>query len=56
MKYTYTFDYEEGWMILLYENGKNIEYFNSAEDNWDKSIRMLESYLMPRMKIGFITN
>ena len=29
------FNYGDGWMILLYENGKNTKYWNDAEDYYD---------------------
>lgn len=37
-RYAFIFDYNEGWMIILYQNGKQSKYFNSAEDGWDNSI------------------
>lgn len=37
-RYVFIFDYTGGWMILLYEDGTNTKYFNSAEDGWDNSI------------------
>lgn len=37
-RYAFIFDYTEGWMIVLYENGVEEKYFNSAEDGWDNSL------------------
>lgn len=29
------FDYEEGWMILLYKDEDNTKYWNFNEDDWE---------------------
>lgn len=50
MKYTYVFDYDGDWMVLLYEEGVNIAYFNSAEDDWDKSLQIVEIFNAPKEK------
>lgn len=35
MKEVYIFEYEEGWMIFLYQDGKEHKYWSCAEDMWD---------------------
>ncbi len=32
-------------MILLYENGINTKYFNSAEDEWDNSLNYADMFV-----------
>lgn len=34
-RYVFIFDYPENWMIVLYENGKNIKCFNSENTNYE---------------------
>ena len=44
-RYAFIFDYNEGWMIILHQNGKQSKYFNSAEDGWDNSIDYMNLFL-----------
>lgn len=44
-RYVFIFDYDGGWMILLYENGINTEYFNSAENGWDNSLDFADLFI-----------
>ena len=44
-RYAFIFDYNGGWMIILYQNGKLSKYFNIAEDGWDDSIDYMNLFL-----------
>ena len=44
-RYAFVFDYDRGWMIVLYQDGKQSKYFNSAEDGWDNSIDYMNLFL-----------
>ena len=44
-RYAVIFDYNEGWMTILYQNGKHWKYFNSGEDGWDNSIDYMNLFL-----------
>lgn len=37
-RYVFIFEYGSDWMILLYKDGKEYKYYNSAEDGWDNSL------------------
>jgi len=41
------FEYDDGWMIVLYCNGKNVKYWNCDEHYWDDAceyINLLNKY------------
>lgn len=44
-RYAFIFDYNGGWMILLYEDGINTKYFNSAENGWDDSLDYTDLFI-----------
>lgn len=44
-RYVFIFDYPEDWMIVLYENGEEIKYFNSSENNYDDSLFCAELFV-----------
>lgn len=44
-RYAFVFEYENDWMIVLYENGINVKYFNSAENDWDDSLDYVALFL-----------
>ena len=44
-RYAFIFDYDGGWMILLYEDGINTKYFNSSENGWDNSLDYMNLFI-----------
>lgn len=44
-RYAFVFDYERDWMIVLYQDGKQSKYFNSAENDWDDSLDYVDIFL-----------
>lgn len=44
-RYVFIFDYDGGWMILLYEDRINTKYFNSAENRWDNSLDFADLFI-----------
>lgn len=51
MKEVYIFEYERDWMILLYKDGKEDKYWNSAEDSWDKTLDIIDLLELPEENI-----
>lgn len=47
MKTVYIFEYGRDWMILLYKDGKENKYWNSAEDSWDDVLGMIDMLDLP---------
>jgi hypothetical protein len=44
-RYVFIFEYERDWMIAMYKNGNDYIYYNSAENDWDKSISHVDDFL-----------
>lgn len=53
MKEFYIFDYGRDWMILLYKDGKEDKYWNSAEDSWDKTWDIINLLDLPKENIYY---
>ena len=51
MKQVYIFDYGRDWMILLYKDGEEDKYWNSAEDSWDKVLGIVDLLELPSKDI-----
>ena len=51
MKKVYIFDYKEAWMILLYKDGREEKYWNESEDDWDKTLDIIELLDLPKENI-----
>lgn len=51
MKEVYIFEYERDWMILLYVDGEENKYWNSAEDSWDKILDIIDLLELPEENI-----
>lgn len=51
MKEVYIFDYGRDWMILLYKDGKQNKYWNSAEDSWGDVLDMVDILELPTENI-----
>lgn len=44
-RYTFMFEYENEWMIVLYENGRNVKYFNNSDNDWDDALDYVDLFL-----------
>jgi hypothetical protein len=44
-RYVFIFKYDSDWMILLYKEGKEYKYYNSAEDGWDNAIDHVNDFV-----------
>lgn len=44
-RYGFIFEYENEWMIVLYENGNEKKYFNKDEDYWDDALDYVDIFL-----------
>ena len=53
MKNVYIFDYKEGWMILLYKDGKEDTYWNSSEDDWDRAWKVIDLLELPKENVYY---
>ena len=51
MKEVYIFAYGRDWMILLYKDGKQNKYWNSAEDSWGDVLDMIDLLELPKENI-----
>ena len=44
-RYAFMFEYENEWMIVLYENGRNVKYFNNSDNDWDDALDYVDLFL-----------
>lgn len=46
-RYAFIFDYRHdgGWMMVLLENGILKHYYNSADNDWDQSLTLIDHFL-----------
>ena len=43
---SFLIEYPEGWMITLFDGDMNVNYFNSAEDDWEDVLEYEELFMM----------